>query len=94
MAKRFFNLTDINNARVNNQAILSGTSATDLQDNVAYFIYGVEGTTVTIKDKNDVTQVVFANSNYLNNPIRIDGGIKISASATAYVMYFTIEYGI
>jgi hypothetical protein len=92
MGRRLFSASEVDTSRLNNQRVLSGTSAQDLELGVAYFLHGVEGSAVTVKDRNDNVIVVFSNSNYFNNPIRIDDGIKMSAGSTAYLVYSTLRY--
>jgi hypothetical protein len=106
MVKKQFSLRETEEARINNQRILSGTSASDVIPTVqtgtelsataktaSFFIYGVIGTTVTVTI--DGTAIgVFPSSQFLNNPLRVDGTtLAISAGATAYLYYFVIEHG-
>lgn len=102
-----FSLREVEEARINNQRRMTGTSVSDTIPTVptgtesspgtaktaSFFIYGVLGTTVTITI-DGTTVGVFASDNFINNPIRVDGTtLAMSASASATVFYFVIEHG-
>jgi len=82
---------DIQQASVNRQNTLSGTSLTVKDSGNAessFFITSIIGTTVTLADKDGSAIMVVPSSISFYTPIRVDGGFQLSASATAYVTYF------
>ena len=94
--KRQFSLREIEEARINNQRTLSGTSASDTipgAKTATFFLYGVLGEDVTITI-DGTTIGVFSFDNFTHTPIRVDGTVlALSAGATSYLYYFVIEHG-
>ena len=87
-----FSVNDVHQAMLNTQRTLSGTAINVLEgDKFTYFITDIIGTNVSLKDKNDNVLHLFPSPIALHHPIRIDGGFKVTASATAYVTFATLN---
>jgi hypothetical protein len=91
MLMKAFSIRDFENAKINNQRVLtrSSTDISDNEDNVSFFVMALNGTGAVIKDKNANTVIAFPG--IFNTPIRVDNGITLSASGAASVHYFTLR---
>lgn len=90
MGKQIISVNDVQQAKINNQRILSGASAEDLLPNAAFFIGQVIGTAVVIKDGDDNTLMTTDTVSMDHFPLRSENGVKISSGT---ILYCVIPYG-